>query len=114
MEVCERDAEMSRKPGSLQGLVVKKGEATSSNRYIGDAVQPSEKKPRKPTRQASKPEADKVDGRTLRKTGRTLKFAATVKPEWVEEVKAIAAKEGKLIVEVLEEMLEAKKQQGRR
>ena len=97
---------MSRKAGSLKGLVVKKGEATSENRYIGEdgkAAPPD----------AAAPPAQ-IDGRTLRRTGRTQKFAATVKPEWAIEIKTIAAEEGKLIVEVLEEALEAYKKKGKR
>jgi len=114
VEVCEGNAEMSRKPGSLQGLVMKKGEATSGNRYIGDAPAAAERRPREEAPRDPAPKADRIDGRTLRRTGRTFKFAATVRPEWAEEVKAIAAEEGKLIVEVLEDMLESRKKQGRR
>lgn len=103
---------MSRKPGSLKGLIVNKGEATSENRYIGDAPPAPAKS--KSSGKASKPEPVQIDGRTLRRTGRTFKFAATVRPEWAADLKAIAADEGKLIVEVLEEMLEARKRKGKR
>lgn len=96
---------MTRKPASLKNLVAKKGEATSENRYIGEEAK------------AAPPDAPappvQIDGRTLRRTGRTFKFAATVRPEWAAEVKAIAADEGKLIVEVLEEALEAYKKAKR-
>lgn len=90
------------KPADLTGIFAPKGKATSGNSYIGDET------PSKPTAKQSPKasnQAKKIDGRTLRKTGRTLKFAATVKPEWANELKAIAAAEGRLIVEILEDAL---------
>jgi hypothetical protein len=49
---------------------------------------------------------EKVDKRTLRKTGRTEQFATRVSKEWLEQVKGIAEKENLKLVEVLERMLE--------
>jgi hypothetical protein len=49
---------------------------------------------------------EKVDKRTLRKTGRTEQFATRVSKEWLEQVKGIAEKENLKLVEVLEMMLE--------
>jgi hypothetical protein len=49
---------------------------------------------------------EKVDKRTLRKTGRTEQFATRVSPEWLGKVKVIAEKEGLKLVELLEKMLE--------
>lgn len=51
--------------------------------------------------------AKKIDGRSLRKTGRTTKFAASVTPEWANDLKQTAANEGRLIVEILEDALKA-------
>ncbi|MCE8163674.1 MAG: hypothetical protein I3273_06800 [Candidatus Moeniiplasma glomeromycotorum] len=50
---------------------------------------------------------EKVDKRTLRKTGRTEQFATRVSLEWLEKVKEIAKKENLKLVEVLERMLES-------
>lgn len=50
---------------------------------------------------------EKVDKRTLRKTGRTEQFATRVSLEWLEKVKGIAKKENLKLVEVLERMLES-------
>src|ERR1700722_1891062 len=49
---------------------------------------------------------EKVDRRSLRKTGRTEQFATRVSKEWLEKVKEIAVKESLKLVEVLERMLE--------
>jgi hypothetical protein len=49
---------------------------------------------------------EKVDKRTLRKTGRTEQFATRVSPEWLEKIKEIAEKENLKLVEVLERALE--------
>ena len=50
---------------------------------------------------------DKIDKRTLRKTGRTKQFATRVSKDWLERVKEIANKENLKLVEVLEKMLES-------
>lgn len=47
------------------------------------------------------------DGRSLRKTGRTLTFATRVSPEFDERIRDIAEQEGLMLVEVLERALEA-------
>jgi hypothetical protein len=49
----------------------------------------------------------KVDGRSLRRTNRTLPFATRVSPEFDARVRAIAEQEHILIVEVLERALAA-------
>ena len=56
---------------------------------------------------------EKVDKRTLRKTGRTEQFATRVSKEWLEKVKAIAEKEGLKLVEVLERALECYERQSK-
>lgn len=47
------------------------------------------------------------DGRSMRKTGRTLTFATRVSPEFDERIRDIAEQEGLMLVEVLERALEA-------
>lgn len=49
----------------------------------------------------------RIDGRSARKTNRTIAFATRVTPAFDKEVREIAVKEGLLIVEVLEQALEA-------
>ncbi|MCT4709064.1 hypothetical protein MUA04_02395 [Enterobacteriaceae bacterium H11S18] len=53
------------------------------------------------------------DGRSARKTHRTLAFATRVTPEFDNEIRDIAEREGLKLVEVLENAVAAyKKQQG--
>jgi len=47
------------------------------------------------------------DGRSARRTGRTVQFATRVSPEFDERVRVIAEEEHILLVEVLERALEA-------
>ena len=47
------------------------------------------------------------DGRSARRTGRTVQFATRVSPEFDDRVREIAEREGILLVEVLERALEA-------
>ncbi|CAE6855666.1 hypothetical protein R75465_07397 [Paraburkholderia aspalathi] len=47
------------------------------------------------------------DGRTLRKTNRTLAFATRVSPEFDERIRDIAERDGLLLVEVMERALDA-------
>ena len=49
---------------------------------------------------------EKVDKRSLRKTGRTEQFATRVSKEWLEKVKGIAENENLKLVEVLEKLLD--------
>lgn len=56
---------------------------------------------------------EKVDKRTLRKTGRTEQFATRVSPEWLEKVKEIAKREDLKLVEVLERALEIYERQSK-
>lgn len=53
------------------------------------------------------PRTGRVDGRTLRRSGRTVQFATRVSPEFDERIREIARREGKLLVEVLEQALDA-------
>lgn len=54
---------------------------------------------------------EKLDGRSLRATHRTVQFATRVHPDWKRRLHTIAAKTGLLYVEVLEEALEAYEKQ---
>lgn len=47
------------------------------------------------------------DGRSARRSGRTLQFATRVSPEFDTRLRTIAERDNKLLVEVLEEALEA-------
>jgi hypothetical protein len=47
------------------------------------------------------------DGRSARRSGRTLQFATRVSPEWDNRLRLIAERDSKLLVEVLEEALDA-------
>jgi hypothetical protein len=49
----------------------------------------------------------RLDGRTLRKTGRTLQLATRVSPEFDERLRCIAQRDGLKLVEVLERGLDA-------
>lgn len=49
------------------------------------------------------------DGRTARKTNRTLAFATRVTPSFDQEIREIAEREGLKLVEVLEKAVEAYK-----
>lgn len=47
------------------------------------------------------------DGRSARRTGRTVQFATRVSPEFDERLRDIAERDGLLLVEVLERALDA-------
>jgi len=49
---------------------------------------------------------DRPDGRSTRRTNRTVQFATRVTPEFDRRVRAIAASEGRLLVEILERALD--------
>lgn len=53
----------------------------------------------------------RMDGRSARRTNRTLQFATRVRPEWDAELRALAQRDGLLLVEVLERALELYKKQ---
>lgn len=52
-------------------------------------------------------EYHRIDGRSLRKTGRTVQFATRVSLEFDDKLRRIAQRDGLLLVEVLEQALEA-------
>ena len=49
----------------------------------------------------------RIDGRSLRRTGRTVQFATRVSEEWDDKLRRIAQRDGLKLVEVLERALEA-------
>src|SRR3546814_8975792 len=49
----------------------------------------------------------RIEGRSSRKTNRTVQYATRVTPEWDARIRAIAQREGVLLVEVLEKALAA-------
>ena len=59
-----------------------------------------------PISQAEAPRARR-DGRTLRRTNRTVAFATRVTAEWDERIRDIAERDGLRLVEVLERALDA-------
>ena len=54
------------------------------------------------------------DGRSARRTGRTIQFATRVTPEFDERFRTIAERDGLLHVELLEKSLAAYEDRGRR
>ncbi len=52
-------------------------------------------------------QAGRMDGRTMRRSGRTVQFATRVSPEFDERIRQIAMRDGMLLVEVLERALDA-------
>jgi hypothetical protein len=54
------------------------------------------------------------DGRSARRSGRTLQFATRVSPEFDNRLRAVAERDGKLLVEVLEDALVAYEQSRQR
>jgi hypothetical protein len=63
---------------------------------------------------AEPPWAGRIDGRTLRRSGRTVQFATRVSPEFDERVRRIALRDGLLLVEVLERALDAYEHSGKK
>ncbi len=49
----------------------------------------------------------RLDGRTMRRSGRTIQFATRVSPEFDERIRQIAFRDRMLLVEVLEHALDA-------
>lgn len=62
---------------------------------------------RSPRRDDAAPlHAGRMDGRTMRRSGRTVQFATRVSPEFDERIRQIAMRDGMLLVEVLERALD--------
>jgi hypothetical protein len=67
-----------------------------------DNLEAPETAPAAPERRRSR-----IDARTTRRTNRTIQFATRVSPEFDERIRAIAVREGKMLVQILEEALDA-------
>jgi hypothetical protein len=59
----------------------------------------------KPTEEVTAERPPRIDGRSLRKTDRTIPFASRVTPEFDAQLRHIAARDGLKLVEVLEKAL---------
>lgn len=51
--------------------------------------------------------AKRIDGRSARRSNRTVQFATRVTPQFDDRIRAIAQRDGLLLVEILELALEA-------
>ena len=60
-----------------------------------------------PRTEAAASQPGRMDGRTMRRSGRTVQFATRVSPEFDERIRQIAMREGLLLVEVLERALDS-------
>jgi hypothetical protein len=86
-------------------------DADSQNETVPLRHSVAGEKPREPPSRARR----RIDGRSLRKTGRTLQFATRVTPEFDDTLRRAAGRDRLLIVEVLERALalyEAAQQHG--
>jgi hypothetical protein len=70
-------------------------------------VAPSEPPPHKPQAVGRGGGQKRIDGRSLRKSGRTVPFATRVSEEFEELLHKIAKRDGLLLVEVLEKGVSA-------
>ena len=59
----------------------------------------------------NEPKHKRRDGRSMRRTGRTMQFATRVTPKWDDRFRDIAEERGLLLAELLEQMLDAYEQQ---
>lgn len=55
----------------------------------------------------------RIDGRSIRRTNRTVQFATRVTPDWDARIRALAMQEGVLLVEILERALDCYEKQSR-
>jgi len=55
----------------------------------------------------SEPRPARIDGRSMRRSGRTVQFATRVSPEFDDRIRRVAMRDGLLLVEVLERALNA-------
>lgn len=49
----------------------------------------------------------RIDGRSLRRSSRTVQFATRVTPDFDSRIRSIAARDGLMLVEILERALDA-------
>lgn len=84
------------------------GEPPAPTDVRGDLAEPETAPAR---REVASPATRPVDGRTLRRTGRTEQFATRVHPDFRHELAAVARATGKRYNEILEESLTLFRQQ---
>lgn len=82
-----------------------KNSARSGSRATGETASSA-------SLQATLSKTTRIDGRSLRRSGRTIQFATRVSPEFDERIRQIARREGMLLVEVLEKALDAYENNG--
>jgi hypothetical protein len=78
----------------------------SANLDAPEHAPPAAVTSQEPPQSATRGRAGGRDGRSARRTGRTLQFATRVSPEFDTRLRAIADREGRLLVEVLERALD--------
>ena len=64
-------------------------------------------KPKETAGRGAKPVPASMDGRSARRTNRTVQFATRVSPEFDSRIREISRRDGLLLVEVMEEALAA-------
>jgi hypothetical protein len=74
---------------------------------IAPVVKPTHKSKEAKTRATHETPPPRLDGRTLRKTNRTVQLGTKVTPEYDARLRSIAQRDGLLIVELLEKSLDA-------
>ena len=83
----------------------------SSNLEAPEVAPPAAPAPARAATAPAKPRAGqgaaKRDGRSMRRTDRTVQFATRVTPAWDEQIRQIAERDRLLLVEVLEKAIEA-------
>ena len=57
------------------------------------------------------PTLHRIDGRSARRSHRTVQFATRVRPDWDAELRSLAQRDGLLLVEVLERALDLYKKE---
>ena len=57
------------------------------------------------------PTLQRIDGRSARRSHRTVQFATRVRPDWDAELRSLAQRDGLLLVEVLERALDLYKKE---
>ncbi|MGE4043438.1 MAG: hypothetical protein AB7F35_01200 [Acetobacteraceae bacterium] len=76
-----------------------------------DLAQPPPAPPPQPPPPQAHTPANRIDARSLRRSGRTVHFATKVTPEFDNRVRQLAMDRGKMLTEILEEALLAYEKQ---
>lgn len=73
---------------------------------VGEASSNLDAQPPSPTSQVTAV-PQRIDGRSARRSNRTVQFATRVTPQFDDRIRAIAQRDGLLLVEVMEQALDA-------